>query len=154
MEQARKEHFATHVPAGTNVHDITLPRAQTERYFGDRPVLQVECNYVAATMTGRGKNIVLVDVRSPLAFWRGHLPGAINISASQSFAGALSGLPKSCEIVIYGSGADHDDALRVASVINSSDRQIRIMRGGVAAWVALDLQLVRPRQEADRIAAF
>jgi len=64
------------------------------------------------------------------------------------------GLPKSCEIVIYGSGADHEDALKVASVINSSDRQIRIMRGGVARWLELNLQLVRPRQEADRIATF
>ena len=154
MEQAKREQFNPDASASTNVHDITLPRAQSEKYFGNRPVLQVECNYVDASLNGRGKEIVIVDVRSPLAFWRGHLPGAINISADQSFAGALSGLPKSGEIVIYGSGPDHEDALKVASIIINSDRQIRIMRGGVARWLESNLQLVRPRQESDRIAAF
>ena len=154
MEQARRDEFRTSESAATNIHDLTIPHALTEKYFGDRPVLQVECNYVDGALNGRSKAVVAVDVRSPLAFWRGHLPGAINIPADQSFAGALSGLPKAGEIILYGSGADHDEALKVASVLTNCDRQIRIMRGGIARWLEQGFSIARPRQEPDRIAAF
>lgn len=154
MEQARRDEFMTRESASKNVHDLTLPRSQTEKYFGNRPVAQVECNYVDGAMNGRDKAVIVVDVRNPLAFWRGHLPGAINIPADESCAGVLSGLPKIGEIILYGSGADHDDALKVASVVANCERQIRIMRGGIARWLEQGLVVVRPRQEADRIAAF
>lgn len=59
------------------------------------------------------KGAVLVDVRSPVAFRDGTLPGAINLSLRQ--LSQLSSKPKNTPIVLFG---DSDDDPTLKSAIN------------------------------------
>lgn len=60
-----------------------------------------------------GKGAVLVDVRSPVAFRDGTLPGAINLSLRQ--LSQLTSTPKTTPIVLFG---DSDDDPTLTSAIN------------------------------------
>lgn len=59
------------------------------------------------------KGAVLVDVRNPVAFRDGTLPGAINLSLRQ--LSQLSSKPKNTPIVLFG---DSDDDPTLKSAIN------------------------------------
>lgn len=59
------------------------------------------------------KGAILVDVRSPVAFRDGTLPGAINLSLRQ--LSQLNSKPKNTPIVLFG---DSDDDPTLKSAIN------------------------------------
>lgn len=56
------------------------------------------------------KGALLVDMRSPVAFRDGHIPGAVNLPLL-NFVNKIMGLDKSKKIIIYGDAVT-DDVLR------------------------------------------
>ena len=82
----------------------------------------------------RNKGLPVIDVRSPLEFEKGHIPGAINMDWRQVLAKRHT-IPKDKPVLIYcntGSlSAQAGFALRVAGWEN-----VRILQGGMEEWKA------------------
>lgn len=77
-------------------------------------------------------NALVVDVREPEEFVRGHLPGAVNWPLS-SLAGRLSSLPRDRFLVLYsGRGRRSAEAWACLHAAGFSD--ICHLRGGLEAW--------------------
>ena len=80
-------------------------------------------------------DFVLVDVRGPLAYQRGHLPGAINIPGRLITAGLLAGYPKDTLFVVYCAGPHCNGANKAAVKLAALEYPVKEMIGGVTGWL-------------------
>jgi len=78
--------------------------------------------------------MMVIDVRDPVQFNKGHIPGAINIDWRQVLAKSGS-IPKNKTVLVYCNtgtlSAQAGFALRVSGWEN-----VRILQGGIAEWTA------------------
>lgn len=76
----------------------------------------------------------LVDVRSPMEFSRGHIPGSENIPLGE-IPGAVEELADEDHVVtVCASGNRSLQAVRFIAAQVDGDANVESMRGGVAAW--------------------
>ncbi len=75
---------------------------------------------------------LIVDVREPDEFGRGHLPGAINCPLS-SLDTRLAGLPRERSLVLY-SGHGRRSAEACTRLHAAGFRDVCHLRGGLEAW--------------------
>ena len=86
--------------------------------------------------TQRGmRDFVLLDVRSPALFARGHLPGAVNLPHAKIIAGKLAQYPEGTVFVTYCAGPHCNGATRGAIRLAALGRPAKIMIGGVTGWL-------------------
>jgi len=95
----------------------------------------------------------ILDVRSPAAFAKGHIPGSVNVGIDGYFAGCISCVvPKAARIIIVGDPGREQEAIfrmqRLGYV-----RVIGWLEGGMAAWQKIgrwseSLRSVRPQDLA------
>lgn len=84
------------------------------------------------------KEAVVVDVREPGEYARGHLPGAINVPLSQFDASRLPD-PKGKTIVLACAGG-----IRSAKALQKCEPPVDThLRGGLRAWVQAGLPVER-----------
>jgi rhodanese-related sulfurtransferase len=96
----------------------------------------------ARSLLRPGRSIRWVDVRSPAAFHKERIPGAISMPyPGANGATRLRGLIPDLNtvIVVYG---DHDkDAIEVARSLESRFKDVRVLKGGLPAWQKADLNV-------------
>jgi len=73
-------------------------------------------------------------VRGPLAFERGHVPGAINIPGRLLTAEGLASYPKSALFVVYCAGPHCNGANKAAIRLARLGYRVKEMIGGIAGW--------------------
>jgi rhodanese-related sulfurtransferase len=81
-----------------------------------------------------GADFVLIDVRSPELFARGHVPGAINIAHAKIIASRLAGYPEGTLFVVYCAGPHCNGAQRGAIRLARLGLPVKIMLGGMTGW--------------------
>jgi rhodanese-related sulfurtransferase len=100
----------------------------------------------------RNDDMLLVDIREPAEFARGHLPGAVpiprgllefEILPAIQRAG-LNTAPDDCEIVLY-CGTGGRSALAAKSLDDMGFRNVSSMDGGIVAWAEAKFPLDIPR---------
>jgi rhodanese-related sulfurtransferase len=78
---------------------------------------------------------VLVDVRSPELYARGHVPGAINIPHGKITESRLADYAADTVFVVYCAGphcnGGHKGAIRCARL----GRSVKLMIGGITGWL-------------------
>jgi rhodanese-related sulfurtransferase len=79
-------------------------------------------------------NFVLLDVRTPEAFARGHVPGATNLPHRQITADALAAYPPDALFVVYCTGVFCNGADRAALRLAQLGRAVKKMIGGMSGW--------------------
>ncbi|MHB9834118.1 rhodanese-like domain-containing protein [Paraburkholderia terrae] len=106
-------------------------------HFTASLAFETDCADVHAALA-HGPNaidFVLLDVRSPAMFARGHVPGAINLPHGKIVASKLAGYPPDTLFVTYCAGPHCNGATRGAIRLAQLDRPVKVMVGGVTGWV-------------------
>jgi len=111
------------------------PSAIALMHFSNRLTFETDCSDVFSSQQAGDVDFVLVDVRGPLAFDRGHVPGAVNIPGRLLTAGALAAWPKSTLFVVYCAGPHCNGANKAAVKLAALDYPVKEMIGGVTGWL-------------------
>ncbi|AKK01236.1 MULTISPECIES: rhodanese-like domain-containing protein [Pseudomonas] len=115
------------VPAAPS--DIAL------EHFRRRLSFETDCSDVHASQQAGELDFVLVDVRGPSAYERGHVPGAINLPTRTLTAQALAAYPKATLFVVYCAGPHCNGANKAAVRLATLGYPVKEMIGGVMGWL-------------------
>ena len=115
------------VPAAAS--DIAL------QHFSRRLTFETDCSDVHASQQAGNIDFVLVDVRGPLAYERGHVPGAINLPTRTLTAQALAAYAKTTLFVVYCAGPHCNGANKAAVRLATLGYPVKEMIGGVMGWL-------------------
>jgi rhodanese-related sulfurtransferase len=77
---------------------------------------------------------IVLDARSPIAFARGHVPGAINVPHGRIDARSTAGLPKDRLIVTYCDGIGCNASTKAALKLAELGFAVKEMLGGLDWW--------------------
>ncbi len=83
----------------------------------------------------QGPDFVLLDVRGPALFAKGHVPGAINLPHGKITAGRMAEWPAETMFVTYCAGPHCNGAARGALRLAKLGRPVKIMAGGITGWI-------------------
>ena len=95
----------TEVPAADAVQALA--------HFESGLKFETDCWDVHAALAA-GADFVLLDVRSPELYARGHVPGAVSLPQSKIIAGHLRDYPPTTLFVVYCAGPHCNGAQRAA----------------------------------------
>ena len=84
---------------------------------------------------GKGADFVLLDVRSPALFARGHIAGAINLPHGKIIRSKMADWPEDTIFVTYCAGPHCNGAARGALRLAELGRPVKIMAGGITGWL-------------------
>ena len=91
--------------------------------------LKTDCWDVHASLEGGASGFVLLDVRSPEHFRRGHVKGAVNLPHARISPRALAGFPEDELLVVYCAGPHCNGADKAALKLASLGRRVKKMIG-------------------------
>ncbi|WP_433899498.1 rhodanese-like domain-containing protein [Pseudomonas sp. PSE1(2024)] len=130
------------------------PSAIALMHFSNRLTFETDCSDVFSSQEADEVDFVLVDVRGPLAFERGHVPGAINIPGRLLTAEGLADYPKNTLFVVYCAGPHCNGANKAAVKLAALGYPVKEMIGGVTGWLdeGFQLSVATPRVAAAPIA--
>lgn len=113
-----------------------------ERHFAQLLTLESDCWDVHAAMERGSHTFVLLDVRGPEAFERGHVPGAMNLPHARIIERNVAKWPKETLFVVYCAGPHCNGADRAALRLARLGRPVKKMIGGVTGWIDEGFSLV------------
>ncbi|WP_047303400.1 rhodanese-like domain-containing protein [Pseudomonas fluorescens] len=125
------------------------PSAIALMHFCNRLTFETDCSDVYSSQQAGEVDFVLVDVRGPEAFARGHVPGAINLSGRLLSAEHLAGYPRDTLFVVYCAGPHCNGANKAAIKLAALEYPVKEMIGGVTGWLdeGFGLSTGQPRSE-------
>jgi rhodanese-related sulfurtransferase len=86
---------------------------------------------------------VLLDVRSPALFAKGHVPGAVNLPHAKIIESKLRQYAKSTLFVTYCAGPHCNGAARGAARLARLGYPVKLMAGGMTGWIEEGFELER-----------
>jgi rhodanese-related sulfurtransferase len=107
---------------------------EAEAHFAAGFRFETDCWDVHEAMD-REPDFVLLDVRSPALFARGHVPGAINLPHGKIIASKMAAWPEGTLFVTYCAGPHCNGAARGALRLARLGRPVKIMTGGITGWL-------------------
>jgi rhodanese-related sulfurtransferase len=108
--------------------------AATIAHFERRLSFETDCSDVHESLKA-GADFVLVDVRGPHAFARGHVPGAINIPHRTMTAERMAQFPKDTLFVVYCAGPHCNGTNKGAIRLARLGYRVKEMIGGMTGWM-------------------
>jgi rhodanese-related sulfurtransferase len=115
----------------------TTPAAPSDlakAHFAAEFTFETDCWDVHDALS-KGPDFVLLDVRSPALFAKGHVPGAINLPHGKIINSKMAAWPQDTLFVTYCSGPHCNGAARGALRLAELGRPVKIMAGGVTGWL-------------------
>ena len=120
----------------------TQPADKALAHFEAKFAFETDCWDVHATQELGERGFVLVDVRSPEAYERGHLPGAVNIPHWSLTEERLAEFAADTLFVTYCAGPHCNGSTRGAIRFARLGRRVKEMIGGVTGWLDEGFELV------------
>ncbi|WP_415715961.1 rhodanese-like domain-containing protein [Roseibium sp.] len=115
----------------------TIPAAPSDEalaHFAAEFTFETDCWDVHDALS-KEADFVLLDVRGPELFAKGHVPGAINLPHGKIIRSKLKGWPEDTLFVTYCAGPHCNGAARGAVRLAELGRPVKIMAGGVTGWL-------------------
>jgi rhodanese-related sulfurtransferase len=126
----------TQIPAADSA--AALARFESEFAF------ETDCWDVHEAMSSGEPGFVLLDVRSPALYAKGHAPGALNLPHAKIIESKLAEYPPATLFVVYCAGPHCNGAARAAVRLARLGRPVKLMAGGVTGWVDEGFALAQP----------
>ncbi|MCC2954880.1 rhodanese-like domain-containing protein [Massilia sp. IC2-477] len=115
-----------------------VPAAPSDRalaHFSSAFSYETDCADVHQAFAGGQPDFVLLDVRSPELYARGHVPGALNLPQGKIVEAKLREYPMDTLFVVYCAGPHCNGAHRGAERLARLGRPVKLMIGGVTGWL-------------------
>lgn len=120
----------------SNITQIpAAPSSEALLHFSRRLSFETDCWDVHDAVTTGKQDFVLLDVRSPALFARGHLPVAINLPHGKIIARKMAEWPAETTFVVYCAGPHCNGANKGAIRLAELGRPVKEMIGGIAGWL-------------------
>jgi rhodanese-related sulfurtransferase len=104
-------------------------------HFESQFTFETDCWDVHEALESGSPGFVLLDVRSPVLFAAGHVPGAINLPHGKIIGSKMRQWPEGTMFVTYCAGPHCNGAARGALRLARLGLQVKIMTGGITGWV-------------------
>lgn len=104
------------------------------QHFAAQFGYETDCWDVHEAM-GKGADFVLLDVRSPSMYAKGHVPGAINLPHGKIIASKMAHWSDDTLFVTYCAGPHCNGAARGALRLADLGRPVKLMTGGITGWI-------------------
>jgi len=122
------------------------PSALARERFASELAFETDCQDVHASLAA-GADFVLLDVRSPALFARGHIAGAVNLPHGKIVGSKMAEWPEGTIFVTYCAGPHCNGATRGALRLAELGRPVKLMAGGVTGWLDEGFELVSSETE-------
>lgn len=122
------------MPASSVAAIPAAPSSRAADHFATRLALETDCADVHDALLGGAADFVLLDVRGPNAYARGHVPGALNLPHREITAERMSAWPSTTLFVVYCAGPHCNGADRAALRLAQLGRPVKLMLGGMTGW--------------------
>ena len=110
------------------------PPAEAAAHFARKLAFETDCDDVATSLRGEDPGFVLLDVRGPSAFARGHVPGALSLPRREITAARMAAFPAGTLFVVYCAGPHCNGADKAAAALAALGRPVKLMIGGMTGW--------------------
>ncbi len=117
------------------------PSAEACEHFAAGFTFETDC-WDTHEALEKGADFVLLDVRSPALFAKGHIPGAINLPHGKIVGSRMADWPEDTIFVTYCAGPHCNGAARGALRLARLGRPVKLMAGGVTGWLDEGFTLV------------
>jgi rhodanese-related sulfurtransferase len=111
------------------------PSDRALEHFAAALEFETDCWDVHEAMSSGKADFVLLDVRSPATFAKGHLPGAVSLPHGKIVESTLRAYPLDTVLVVYCAGPHCNGAHRGAIRIAKLKRPVKLMIGGITGWL-------------------
>ncbi len=119
----------------TSVTEIPAAEsAEAQRHFASLLQFETDC-WDTHDALARGADFVLLDVRSPALFAKGHVPGAINLPHGKIVEHTLARFSPETVFVTSCAGPHCNGAVRGALRLARLGRPVKIMTCSITGWL-------------------
>ena len=126
-------------PARRSTSEVTAtPAAASDRalkHFAALFEFETDCWDVHDALSSGSADFVVLDVRSPTLFAKGHVPGAMNMPHAKIVEGTMRHYAMDTLFVVYCAGPHCNGAHRAAVRLAKLGRPVKLMIGGVTGWL-------------------
>jgi rhodanese-related sulfurtransferase len=122
------------MPNAVTTVAAAAPEAAAQ-HFESQFRFETDCWDTHDAMRGPDPGFVLLDVRGPALFEKGHVPGAINLPHGKIIASRMSMYPLTTLFVTYCAGPHCNGAARAAAKLARLGFAVKLMAGGVTGWL-------------------
>lgn len=122
------------------------PSEDAREHFAAQFAFETDC-WDTHDALGKGADFVLLDVRSPALFAKGHISGAVNLPHGKIVGSKMANWPEDTIFVTYCAGPHCNGAARGALRLAELGRPVKIMAGGVTGWLDEGFSLVSDEAE-------
>jgi rhodanese-related sulfurtransferase len=122
--------MSTHV-----TETAAAPPEAAVRHFEEMLAFETDCWDVHESLKSADRDFIVVDVRGPNAFAKGHVEGAINIPYREITAARMAAHPKGRTFVVYCAGPHCNGANKAALRLARLGLPVKMMIGGVTGWI-------------------
>jgi rhodanese-related sulfurtransferase len=116
----------------------SIPAASPEaaaQHFESQFAYETDCWDTHDAMRSADPGFVLLDVRGPALFEKGHVPGAINLPHGKIISSRMSVYPRTTLFVTYCAGPHCNGAARAAVKLARLGYAVKLMAGGITGWL-------------------
>jgi rhodanese-related sulfurtransferase len=110
------------------------PSDLARQHFAAEFTYETDCWDVHDALS-KGADFVLLDVRGPALYAKGHVKGAINLPHGKIIASKMAEWPEDTLFVTYCAGPHCNGAARGALRLAELNRPVKIMAGGITGWI-------------------